>query len=129
MQAYATTKRLAPAEQFRVLDPPSVRHSFEADSSSNALLDQLLVRLADLVVERLTERSSASTSDHVSEWMDARGAAEYLGIHRDTLRKLAAQRSIPSHQDGPRCKLYFRREELDNWRQSAWPTCARLRAV
>jgi excisionase family DNA binding protein len=129
MQAYATAKRLVPGERLRVLDPLSPRHSFEADESSTALLDQLLVRLADLVVERLMERSSASTGDHVSEWMDARGAAEYLGIHPDTLRKLAAQRSIPAHQDGPRCKLYFRRDELDAWRHSARPTCARVRAV
>jgi excisionase family DNA binding protein len=64
--------------------------------------------------------------------MDAHDAASYLGMHRDTLRKLAAQRSIPVHQDGPRCKLYFRREELDDWRQSALAarrTAASLRAA
>jgi excisionase family DNA binding protein len=53
--------------------------------------------------------------------LDARGAAEYLGVHRDTLRKLAAQRAIPTHQDGPGCKLYFRRDELDEWRRTARP--------
>jgi excisionase family DNA binding protein len=64
--------------------------------------------------------------------MDAHVAAAYLGIHRDTLRKLAAQRAIPVHQDGPRCKLYFRRGELDEWRQSGPArrrTAASLRAV
>ncbi len=47
--------------------------------------------------------------DSLDEWLDSRHAAEYLGVHRDTLRKLAA--SGPSHpqQDGPGCKLYFRR--------------------
>jgi excisionase family DNA binding protein len=39
-----------------------------------------------------------------------------LGIHRDTLRKLAAEKAIPSEQDGPNCKLYFRRSDLDAWR-------------
>ena len=81
------------------------------------MLDQLLGRLADLVAERLLESSDACTRD-ADEWMDARRAAAHLGIHRDTLRKLAAQRAIPVHQDGPRCKLYFRRDELDDWRRS-----------
>ena len=52
--------------------------------------------------------------------------------YRDTLRKLAARRAIPSHQDGPRCRLYFQRDELDEWRRSARPTgsdAAQLRAV
>jgi excisionase family DNA binding protein len=64
--------------------------------------------------------------------MDAHEAAAYLGIHRDTLRKLAAQRSIPVHQDGPRRKLYFRRDELDEWRRSTptmRSTAASLRAA
>ncbi|MGN6869286.1 MAG: helix-turn-helix domain-containing protein [Solirubrobacteraceae bacterium] len=67
------------------------------------------------------ERTDARTSEQASEWLDARGAAEYLGVHRDTLRKLAAQRAIPTHQDGPGCKLFFRRDELDEWRRSARP--------
>jgi len=69
----------------------------------------------------LMQRTDARSSDHVSAWLDARGAAEYLGVHRDTLRKLAAQRAIPTHQDGPGCKLFFRRDELDEWRRSARP--------
>jgi excisionase family DNA binding protein len=96
------------------------------------MIDQVLGRIADLVVDRLLERTEAPGTDHASTWLDARGAAEYLGLHRDTLRKLAAQRVIPTHQDGPRCKLYFRRDELDEWRRSARPTgsvAAHLRAV
>ena len=61
--------------------------------------------------------------------MDARAAAEYLRIHRDTLRKLAAERAVPVHQDGPGCKLFFRREELDDWRRSSGAARRRLRAV
>jgi excisionase family DNA binding protein len=86
-----------------------------------ALIDQILGRLADLVVDRLMERTDTQSNDQASAWLDARGAAEYLGIHRDTLRKLAAQRAIPTHQDGPGCKLYFRRHELDEWRRTARP--------
>jgi excisionase family DNA binding protein len=86
------------------------------------LIDQLLGRLADLIVDRLTEDRAPNTGGHVGEWMDAHAAAAHLGVHRDTLRKLAAQRAIPVHQDGPGCKLYFRRDELDEWRRSARPT-------
>ena len=39
-----------------------------------------------------------------------------LGVHRDSLRKLAAERVIPSEQDGPGCKLYFGRSVVDAWR-------------
>jgi excisionase family DNA binding protein len=88
-----------------------------------------LGRLADLVVDRLIECSATNGSDHAAEWLDARDAAAYLGIRRDTLRKLAAQRAIPTHQDGPRCKLYFRRDELDEWRRSTPPTRAVATAV
>jgi excisionase family DNA binding protein len=130
MQAYATAERLALDERLGVLDPPPLRHPSEADVSNTVLLDQLLGRLADLFVERLMESAPGGTSDQACDWMDARGAAEYLGLHRDTVRKLAAQRAIPAHQDGPRCKLYFRRDELDHWRRSARPTgTPRLRAV
>jgi excisionase family DNA binding protein len=126
MQAYATAKRPVPGERLRILDPTPPRQPATDDSAEPALLDQLLGRLADLVVERMMERADSSASQK-DEWMDARGAATYLGVHRDTLRKLAAQRAVPVHQDGPRCKLYFRRDDLDHWRQSA--ASAGLRAV
>jgi excisionase family DNA binding protein len=51
-------------------------------------------------------------------WMDSRDAAAYLGVHRDTLRKLAAAGSIRSMQDGPACKHYFSKAALDRWRES-----------
>lgn len=50
--------------------------------------------------------------------MDTRRAAEYLGIHRDSLRRLAAERAIPTEQAGTGCKLYFKRSDLDAWRAS-----------
>ncbi|HUA48697.1 MAG TPA: helix-turn-helix domain-containing protein [Solirubrobacteraceae bacterium] len=130
MQAYATSERLSLGDELRTLDRTSVRTATAADSNGT-LFDHILGRLADLVVDRLMERSETQRSEHVSAWLDARGAAEYLGVHRDTLRKLAAQRAIPTHQDGPGCKLYFRRDELDEWRRSARPvrSAAALRAI
>lgn len=134
MQAYATKERPATGQLLRTLDPTpaQLRQACIGGDSEAALLDQLLGRLANLVADRLLERTAAAPDAIASDWFDARGAAEYLGVHRDTVRKLAAQRAIPAHQDGPRCKLYFRRDELDAWRCSARPTstrASRLRAV
>ena len=88
------------------------RHAALAESS---ILDQLLDHIADRLAAVITERLVVS-DNRPDEWFDSRHAAEYLGVHRDTLRKLAAERAIPSEQDGPGCKLYFRRSDLDAWR-------------
>lgn len=126
MQAYARAERLSP-EGHAPLDP--VPHARAAGSAADlAVADLLLGRLADLVVDRLMERRADATEAE-EEWLDARGAAEYLGVHRDTLRKLAAARAVPVHQEGPGCKLYFRREELDEWRRSDCAGRSRVRAV
>ena len=78
----------------------------------DALLDKLAARVAAVVLEHL----GGASSDDACEWLDSRCAAEYLGVHRDTLRKLAAERAIPVHQDGRGWKLFFRRSDLDEWR-------------
>jgi excisionase family DNA binding protein len=78
------------------------------------LLDCLVDRLADAVIARI----SNGRVDEGDEWLDSRQAAEYLGLHRDTLRRLAAARAIPSEQDGRGCKLFFRQAALDEWRRS-----------
>jgi excisionase family DNA binding protein len=136
MQAYATTELSPLSDQLRTFDrstPVPDPQSLTGVGIPPDLIDQVLGRLADLVVDRLIQRNTASTAEDTGEWLDARGAADYLGMHRDTLRKLAAQHAVPAHQDGPRCKLYFRKDELDEWRRSAGPTstsaAARLRAV
>jgi len=81
------------------------------------IVKHLVDRFAEKVAAVIAERLSAP-DDRTDEWFDSRNAAEYLGIHRDTLRKLAAERAIPTEQDGPGCKLYFRRSDLDAWRRS-----------
>ena len=88
----------------------------ETDQASliNELLDQLVDRVAVAVVARI---ASGHMGDQ-DEWLDSRQAAEYLGLHRDTLRRLAAARAIPAEQDGRGCKLFFRRGALDAWRRS-----------
>jgi predicted DNA-binding transcriptional regulator AlpA len=55
-------------------------------------------------------------ADHRSGWLDFEGAVAYLGMKRGTLYKHTSARTVPFHQDGPGCKLWFLRSELDAWR-------------
>jgi excisionase family DNA binding protein len=83
------------------------------------VLNQLLRELAERIADRLATRLAEPQPHRANEWLDSRRAAEYLGIGRDSLRRLAAERSIPTEQAGVGCKLYFRRSDLDTWRCSA----------
>lgn len=132
MTAYATAEQSLPDSQLRPIDRiPDTRTGIPhtAGRLDGPRFDGLLARLADLVADRLAERIGSPANQVAEQWMDAREAAEYIGIHRDTLRKLAAERAVPVHQDGPRCKLYFRRDELNEWRRSSRAGRSRLRAV
>ena len=118
MAAYATPRlELAgrsPSRPSRGIDPS--RLDIPAGSS---LLDALIDQVAERVAEHLSaaaDPAETSEPNGEDEWFDSRHAATYLGVHRDTLRKLAAEGAIPSEQDGPNCKLYFRRSALDCWR-------------
>jgi excisionase family DNA binding protein len=94
--------------------PTGFNHAaIDETSIIEAVVDRLADRLAAAVIARL-----ATDSHQRDEWFDSRRAAEYLGLHRDTLRRLAAARTIPSEQDGRGCKLFFRRAALDEWRRS-----------
>jgi hypothetical protein len=55
------------------------------------LIDCLVDRVAAAVVARLEN----DNADRADEWFDSGQAAEYLGLHRDTLRRLAAARRYP----------------------------------
>ena len=117
MQAYATAE-IAQVNELRALAPSSLAPSRtgELSAGGSAVLDELVGRLADLVAAVVAARLVASRNDESDEWMDTRRAAEYLGIHRDSLRRLAAERTIPAEQAAAGCKLFFRRSDLDAWR-------------
>jgi excisionase family DNA binding protein len=117
MSAYDTQQR----EQSARL--PSLNPSLDGASVIDLLVDRVADRLVAAVFERL-----GGQPDHDDDWLDSRQASEYLGLHRDTLRRLAAAREIPAEQDGRGCKLFFRRAALDDWRQSGG-RCRHLAAV
>ena len=50
-------------------------------------------------------------------WLNTQEAAEYLGIHEDTLTKAAARGEVRSEQDKPGAKRWFEPEALDEWRR------------
>ncbi len=109
MQAYASAET-APVVPHRALE------SSPAAGGPGGVFDDLLAQLADLVADRIAARLAGPRVSQKDEWLDTRRAAEYLGIHRDSLRRLAAERAIPTEQAGAGCKLYFKRSDLDAWR-------------
>jgi excisionase family DNA binding protein len=108
MGAYAT--RTATPDPFE----PVIPHI-------GGILEQFVEALAERVAERLQVEPGVE-----DEWLDTRAAALHLGVHRDTIRRLAAERAFPSEQDGPGCKLFFRRSDLDAWRRTGRSAPRRL---
>jgi hypothetical protein len=81
-----------------------------------ASLDDLaLDALADLLAPKLEVRLKPAQAAE-DGWFDAKRAATYLGLSVNALHKLTAERAIPFAQEGPGCKLYFSRSDLDAWR-------------
>jgi excisionase family DNA binding protein len=109
MQAYASAETV-PVVPLRPLESSFVTVGV------GGVLDDVLAQLADLVADRIATRLAGPRTSQKDEWLDTRRAAEYLGIHRDSLRRLAAERAIPTEQAGAGCKLYFKRSDLDAWR-------------
>ena len=88
------------------------------DVGGAEIIDQFLDRFVERLAVAVAERLAPKPGVEADEWLDSRDAAKYLGIHRDTLRRLAAAREIPTEQDGRGCKLFFRRSALDKWRRT-----------
>jgi excisionase family DNA binding protein len=49
------------------------------------------------------------------EWMNAQTASGYLDITVERLRKLKERGRIPFYQEGPGCRVFFKRTDLDAW--------------
>lgn len=77
-----------------------------------ALDDQALQELARLLTPYLPREEPASG------WLDARAAAAYLGLPSvDQVHKLTAARALPFSQEQAGAKCYFRRADLDAYRE------------
>lgn len=81
----------------------------DVDALDDKTVAALARRLAPLISASLPEAQSDG-------WLDFDGAVDHLGMKRAALYKLTAARTIPFHQDGPGCKLWFLRSELNEWR-------------
>jgi len=79
----------------------------------DAALDVLAERLAPRLANQLAPRTTFEEG-----WLDSKGAASYLGITVNALHKPTAARAIPFEQEGPGCKCWFKRSDLDRWRQA-----------
>ena len=108
MSAYAN-----PATDMQRLPLAPTAPASEHSGLLDLLVDQLATRVANRIVSQLAE-SSRTPAD---QWLDSSAAAEYLGISRHSVRRLAAEGSLPTEQAGANCKLYFRRSDLDSWRR------------
>ena len=86
------------------------------DALIASLDEQALVQLADKLAPYIISRLPAP-DPQPDGWLDSAGAAAYLAISKNALHKLTAERRVPFEQDGPGCKCWFRRSDLDAWRQ------------
>lgn len=85
-------------------------------------VDLLLSKLSDDALRRLAGRLKPYLElEDADDWMDARRAAEHLGISRDSLHQITASRRIEFAQAKPNAKLWFKREWLDDYRMRTWP--------
>ena len=81
----------------------------------DALVERIAQRAAELVIDRLErERPLAADAD---AWLDSKAAAAYLGLSRDGLHRLTAARLIPFSQAARGSRLFFKRSDLDQWRE------------
>lgn len=77
--------------------------------------DEFVAALAQAVADRVP--AFVGTTDGGSPWMDADAAATYLSIGKSTLYKHQRAGLIPAYQDGPAARLFFHRDELDEYRR------------
>src|ERR1700722_8415361 len=82
----------------------------------DALDDRALGWLADQIAPRIAARTGSEAQGD-DRWLTTAEAASHLGISINALHKLSAARLVPFEQDGPGCKLFFKRGDLDDWRR------------
>lgn len=76
------------------------------------LTEEQFDSLVEAVYERLVERSAVARADG-PEYLSVKDAAAYLGCTEGRIRKLIERRQLPCSQDGPRCRVFVSRTDLD----------------
>lgn len=79
----------------------------------DAALDRLADQLAARILARLPEQQGEDG------WLDAPAAASYLGISTTALHKLTSSRLLTFSQSAPGGRCYFRRADLDAYREQS----------
>jgi hypothetical protein len=80
------------------------------DALDERALDELAARLAPLLAARLGQSDD--------EWLDTRSATAYLNLRSVHALQRLKQHGLPYHQDTPAGKCWFKRSELDDWRDA-----------
>ncbi len=95
-----------------------------------ALSDEQVAALAEQVAARLANMNRAGTDEHPEDgWLDTKHAASYLGLSVHALHKLTAARAVPFEQEGPGCRCWFKRSDLDAWVRAGRPLGRAMRAA
>ena len=76
-------------------------------------INAIAVRIAEIL--RTAEARRDAGDEPSSEWMGVPGAAQYLGISQERVRKLVARRAVPYVQEGHGHRVFFSRRALDEW--------------
>jgi len=71
--------------------------------------DALVEQIVELVMSRLPDL----TARQWPEWMSVETAARYLDVSEERVRKLKDRGALTCYQEGPGCRVFFRRTELD----------------
>lgn len=86
------------------------------------MTDLVYIRLSDealdAIADRVAQRLAPLIGPSPDRWMTASEAAAHLSISTNALHKLTSAREIPFSQKGAGAKLWFKRGELDRWRES-----------
>lgn len=75
-------------------------------------LDMLAHRVAEIVRGELP---SPSPRTPWPDWLSVDRSADYLGVSPERVRKLIARHQIPFYREGPGCRTFLHRPELDAW--------------
>jgi excisionase family DNA binding protein len=98
------------------LRDPSQTQSFTPVRAELILDETTFVALAERAAEILFERHGYLTdTPRWPEYMNVVTTAAYLDVSEERVRKLKERGEIHGYQEGPGCRVFFNRRELDEY--------------